>query len=97
MLDICGNHVHCQVRKHGNSEAAKDYCMKDSGADGDRLEGTNPFMHGEFRYTECSKGQGERADCSAVYAWMKENVGKSFNEAMDAWEGTPSFHFLVTF
>ena len=96
MLDICGNHVHCQVRKHGNSEAAKDYCMKDGGGDGDRLEGTNPFMHGVFRYTECAKGQGERADCSAVYAWMKENVGKSFHVAMDAWEGTPSFHFLVS-
>jgi len=96
MLDICGNHVHCQVRKHGNSEAAKDYCMKDIGADGDRLEGTNPFMHGDFRYTECAKSQGERTDASAVYSWMKENVGKSFHLAMDAWEGTPSFHFLVS-
>lgn len=27
---------------------------------------------------------------------MKENVGKSFHLAMDAWEGTPSFHFLVS-
>ena len=96
MLDVCGNHVHCQVRKHGNSEAAKDYCMKDGGADGDRLDGTNPFMHGVFRYTECATKQGERADASAVYVWMKENVGKSFHVAMDAWEGTPSFHFLVS-
>ena len=96
MYDVCGNHVHCQVRKHGNSEAAKDYCMKDGGADGDRLDGTNPFMHGVFRYTECATKQGERADASAVYVWMKENVGKSFHVAMDAWEGTPSFHFLVS-
>ena len=96
MYDVCGNHVHCQVRKHGNSEAAKDYCMKDGGADGDRLEGTTPFMHGEFRYTECSKGQGERTDASAVYAWMKENIGISFHAAMDTWEGTPSFHFLIS-
>ena len=96
MLDVCGNHVHCQVRKHGNSEAAKDYCMKDGGAEGDRLEGTTPFMHGEFRYTECSKGQGERTDASAVYAWMKENIGISFHAAMDTWEGTPSFHFLIS-
>ena len=96
MTSVCGNHVHCQVRKHGNSEAAKDYCMKDTGADGDRLEGTNPFMHGEFRYTESATKQGERADASAVYSWMKENVGKSFHAAMDAWEGTPSFHFLVS-
>jgi len=96
MFDICSNHVHCQVRKHGNSEAAKDYCMKDTGVDGDRLEGTNPFIYGEFRYAECAKGQGERTDASAVYSWMKENVGNSFHAAMDAWEGTPSFHFLVS-
>ena len=86
---------HVQPRKHGNSQAAKDYCLKDNGDPGDRAPGTLPVEAGEWRYTECATGQGERADASAVYAYLKENPDKSYMDALEDWEGTPSFHFLV--
>ena len=47
----------------GNSASARDYCTKNTGIDGDRLPGTEPFEHGDFRDTEIvSGGQGSRSD-----------------------------------
>ena len=86
---------HVQPRKHGNSQAARDYCLKNNGEPGDRAPGTEPVEEGEWRYTESATGQGERADASAVYAYLKENPDKSYMDALEDWEGTPSFHFLV--
>jgi len=93
---VFGNPVHVQVRKFGNSDAARDYCRKNSGGEGDRVPGTDYFEFGEFRRTEGATGQGERNDASAVYSWMKSNLGKSRHDAMEAFEGTASFHFLAT-
>ena len=95
MKHIGCDNTHVQVRKHGNSQAAKDYCLKNNGDPGDRAPGTEPVEAGEWRYTECATGQGERADASAVYAYLKEHPEKSYMDALEDWEGTPSFHFLV--
>jgi hypothetical protein len=92
---IFGNPVHVQERKLGNSEAARDYCLKDTGKPGERMSGTEPVTFGEFRETHGSVGQGERSDCSAVYSWMKDNPGATYAQCLSHFHETMEFRFVT--
>lgn len=92
---IFGNPVHVQERRLGNSEAARDYCLKNTGKPGERMAGTDPITFGEFRETHSSAGQGERSDCSAVYGWMKENPGATYAQCLSHFHETMEFRFVT--
>lgn len=93
---IFGNNFgHVQERRLGNSKAAKDYCLKNTGAPGDRIAGTDPVEFGEWRETQSSVGQGERSDCSAVFSWMKDNPGATYAQCLAAFHETMEFRFVT--